>query len=250
MDNTNRFTTKAAVYAQHRWDFAPEAIDVMLEVSRVQAADWVADVGAGTGILTRHLVQRGLLTYAVEPNAAMRRIAEADFGGYPNFVSVAARSDATALDSHSIQLITVARALHWFPADATRTEFLRILKPAGWMAVLGVKCASDVMNTAIDEIRTVENGWDADHSRQALPPVSLPAYYGHGEFQDLRFPGEVSETWEQFCGRMLSFSPAPDPDNPRYPRYVDAAHTIFRHFAEGDTIYTPIATEVSIGQMR
>jgi SAM-dependent methyltransferase len=250
MDHTRRFTTKADVYARNRWDFAPEAIDAMLAMAAFKPEDRAADVGAGTGMLSRQLVLRGVQTFAVEPNAAMRHFAEAELGAYPNFTSVDARSDATGLPEHSLQLITVGRALHWFPAEPTRREFLRILKPQGWLAVLGVRCVHEKLNAAIEEIRTAENGWDGDHSRKSLPPVSLPDYYGQPEYQDMRFPGTVSETWEQFRGRMLSFSPAPDLGNPLFPNYIAAAHSIFTRFAQGDTIVIPITTEMSIGQMQ
>ena len=33
MDATQRFSTKADIYAAHRWDYAPSAIDALIEAT-------------------------------------------------------------------------------------------------------------------------------------------------------------------------------------------------------------------------
>lgn len=50
------FTGKAARYAKHRWDYAPQAIQTISDVTGISEQSVVADIGAGTGILTRHFI--------------------------------------------------------------------------------------------------------------------------------------------------------------------------------------------------
>ena len=41
------------------------------------------------------------------------------------------------MQDHSIDIIFVAQAFHWFNIDATKNEFKRILKPQGKVFILG-----------------------------------------------------------------------------------------------------------------
>ena len=56
MDTTEVFSSKAEKYAKYRWDYAPQAIQTILEVTQVSRQSSVADIGAGTGILTKHFM--------------------------------------------------------------------------------------------------------------------------------------------------------------------------------------------------
>lgn len=73
---TDRFTDRAQDYARFRPSYPPAAIDCVLEDAGAPSTLTAADVGAGTGILSRLLAGRGLRVIAVEPNQAMRRAGE------------------------------------------------------------------------------------------------------------------------------------------------------------------------------
>jgi len=75
MDPTRRFSSKAEKYAKYRWDYAPQAIQTIFEVTHLSAESSVADIGSGTGILTRHFVDKVKCVFAVEPNREMRQLA-------------------------------------------------------------------------------------------------------------------------------------------------------------------------------
>src|SRR5262245_36201158 len=65
------FTGKSNAYARYRPSYPAEAIDCILapfgDARRVQ----VVDIGAGTGIASRQLAERGARVLGVEPNASM-----------------------------------------------------------------------------------------------------------------------------------------------------------------------------------
>lgn len=74
-DPTRRFSDRADAYARFRPSYPASAIDAILAGLAPPATLEAADVGAGTGIASRLLGDRGVRVAAVEPNAAMRAAA-------------------------------------------------------------------------------------------------------------------------------------------------------------------------------
>ena len=100
MEPTGVFSTKADKYACYRWDYATQAIQTILDGTGVTRESAIADIGAGTGILTRHLIGKVKRIFVVEPNAEMRRIAARDLAAYPVCCIVDGRAEATTLPDH------------------------------------------------------------------------------------------------------------------------------------------------------
>lgn len=96
----------------------------------------IADIAAGTGLLSELFVARGYNVVAVEPNQEMRAACAALVDQQPRLSCIAGTAEETGLPSASVDLITVAQALHWFDLKRARQEFSRILKPDGWCAVI------------------------------------------------------------------------------------------------------------------
>jgi SAM-dependent methyltransferase len=126
---TTRFADRASDYALFRPSYPTAAVDFALAGLGALESLVAADIGAGTGIASRLLADRGVRVLAVEPNAAMREGAEA----HPGVTFIDGAAEATGLGTASVDFVLCAQAFHWFrPAEALR-EFWRILKPTGWL---------------------------------------------------------------------------------------------------------------------
>src|SRR5574338_1161320 len=128
MDTKKVFSKKAEKYAKYRWDYAAAAIETMINVTRISVNSTVADIGAGTGILTRHFIGRAQKIYAVEPNFELRQILTRDLGKFPSISVMDGCAEDTKLPDMSVNVITVAQAIHWFDPEPARLEMMRILK--------------------------------------------------------------------------------------------------------------------------
>jgi SAM-dependent methyltransferase len=143
------FSDKAQAYARARPGH-PEALYVHLEQCLGIAGPLaVADVGAGTGLLTLGWLERGHRVVAVEPNAEMRAAAYALLAGNPLYRSSGGSAEATGLEAHSIDLITAAQAFHWFDLSAFRAECQRILRSRGLVALIWNDRGNDALNNEL-----------------------------------------------------------------------------------------------------
>ena len=132
LNPTTRFDDRAELYAKYRPSYPPEAIDCVLEGLGEPTKLVAADIGAGTGIVSRLLANRDVQVRAVEPNAHMRRVATPT----ERVHWTEGTAEATGLETQSVDLIVSGQAWHWFEPSATCREMARIARPGGRLALL------------------------------------------------------------------------------------------------------------------
>jgi SAM-dependent methyltransferase len=126
------FTAQAAAYARARPGYPPALLSRLIERAGVRAGDPVADIGAGTGILTAGLSGRGLAITAVEPNDAMR----AEAAPLADATWRRGTFEETGLATGSQQWVVAAQAFHWADPARALPEVRRILRPEGSFTIL------------------------------------------------------------------------------------------------------------------
>ena len=248
MDTTQRFSTRAEDYARYRWDYAEAAIEAVCDIVQLKSEACMADIGAGTGILTRHFVARARYVYAVEPNAAMRRWAIQALAGYPALIAVDGRAEAIPLPDRAVELITVGQALHWFLAPAAKSEFVRILKPDGWLAVFRNSSTDPSYDRLMKDLRSERYGWDTSEANKS-PGQPVSVYFESDDYLKLSFPAAARLNWESYFGALCSHSHAPEESHELFPEFQLKAREIFVRLSKDGLMTVPYATEVSLGQM-
>jgi len=133
---TGRFSDRVEDYVRYRPGYPSAVIDLFKAELGLGAGTCVADAGSGTGIFSELLLRAGATVYGVEPNPEMRAAAERLLAGYSGFHSIAAPAEDTGLPGGSFDLVTAAQAFHWFDAQRARTEFSRLLRPGGHVALV------------------------------------------------------------------------------------------------------------------
>ena len=168
MDPVGRFSDRAGDYVRYRPDYPAAAIDHILEGLGDPARLTAADVGAGTGIASRQLADRGAHVIALEPNDAMRAAATP----HPCVTWRVGTGEATGLDPGSVDLVVCAQAFHWMRQREAIVELHRVLRPRGRLAIVwNSRSRTDPLTRGyIEAIRAV-NGEHPAETRTFDPAV-------------------------------------------------------------------------------
>ena len=247
MNTKTVYSTKAEKYAKYRWDYAAGAIEAIFEITRLSAQSALADVGAGTGILTRHFVEEVQTLYAIEPNRELRQILET-WALFPSVSVINGSAENTTLPDGSVDVITVAQAIHWFDPEPTRRELMRILKKDGWLVLLRNYGTNKTQNEAIGCLMTEEYGADfsVGHQQGKVDPARF--YFTKDGYQKLTFPFHFNQSWDEFIGALTTASFMPDEDHPLIKKLEAKAREIFSQHSQGGYWRVEGETEVLIGQ--
>ena len=138
------FTQQADAYRRSRPAYPDELIDTLVAAAGLVPGDAVADFGAGTGILTRMLIDLGFTVSAIEPNESMR-----NQNNVPEARWLNSTFDQSLLKSGSQRWAIAAQAFHWADPLRALPEIRRILQPGCLFTVLWnnrAKAENDIVN--------------------------------------------------------------------------------------------------------
>jgi SAM-dependent methyltransferase len=144
------FQRGADAYGRGRPDYPPEAIRAIVDAAVLGRGRRVLDLAAGTGALTRRLVESGAWVVAVEPVDAMRSVLAPSV---PSAPVCAALAEVLPFADGAIDAVTVAQAFHWFDADRARAEIHRVLSDRGALALIwNVRDDRDPLQAALTSL--------------------------------------------------------------------------------------------------
>lgn len=125
----DHFSSLAANYAGFRPTYPAALFDWLAGQAPGRALAW--DCAAGSGQASLDLAERFDAVIASDASAAQIGAAPP----HPRIAYRVASAEDCGLDDASVDLISVAQALHWFDLDRFYAEAQRVLKPGGLLAV-------------------------------------------------------------------------------------------------------------------
>jgi SAM-dependent methyltransferase len=249
---TTRFSDRVADYIRYRPSYPVEIIDLLADRCGLTPESVIADIGSGTGILSKLFLDNGNPVVGVEPNADMRAAAEESLADYARFTSLGGCAEATRLPSRAMDFIVVGQAFHWFDRDKARREFLRIGKEGAVTVLLWNDRRTGSTPFLIDYEKLLQSfGTDyADINHRNVQDAAVfgaffgaaPAEAAFGNVQHFDFDGLV--------GRMASSSYLPARDDPRFAALLAAARELFERHAVGGQVAFEYDTRVYFGALR
>jgi SAM-dependent methyltransferase len=129
MSNAGLFSTVAREYADFRPGYPPELFAWLARVAPRRDAAW--DCGCGSGQASTALAEHFAVVHATD--VAPEQIAAAR--PHPRVIYSVAAAEHSGLPAASVDLVTVAQALHWFDVDAFHAEARRVARPGAVLAV-------------------------------------------------------------------------------------------------------------------
>lgn len=255
VDPTTRFSGRVDEYVKARPSYPQGVLPILRDACGLRATSVVADLGSGTGLFTKLLLESGATVNAVEPNDEMRAAAERLLGDAPGFKSVAGCAEKTTLGDASVDLVTAAQAFHWFDVETARVEIERIVRPP--------------VSDAVSNVALVWNDRDAESTTflreyEELLLSACPKYLelqgkanevakfdrmlGRGRWMRHTVPNEQRHDREGLVQRLLSSSYAPRADDPTYEATIGSLQAIFDHHAENGTVAMRYTTVLIIGR--
>jgi len=244
-DPTERFSSRVEDYLRYRPSYPAAVIALLERECGLTPQSRVADIGSGTGLHSELFLRFGCEVTGVEPNAEMRSAGQRLLAAWPRFHSVNGRAEATTLPDGSVDLVSAAQAFHWFSPDAARTEFQRILKPRGWVALVwNERLSSPGFNAGYEDLVT-RYGPEHPHAE----PSEMDHFFGEDGWRLAQFPNQQVFDREGLRGRFLSSSYAPLPGAENYPPSMQGLDRLFDEFQRDGRVTLLYTTEVYIGRL-
>ncbi|MDZ8240879.1 MAG: class I SAM-dependent methyltransferase [Nostoc sp. ChiQUE01a] len=240
----NRFSDRAEDYVKYRPSYPPAAIDIILEGLDKNSQILAADIGAGTGISSRLLAERGANLIAIEPNASMREAAEP----HPLVEFHDGTAEFTKLADKSVDLVTCFQAFHWFNPEPALSEFHRILKPSGRLAVVwNNRDKEDSLTAEYSRIvREASHNHPAESRMQSVEPLLATPHFLNIREYSFTYRQELDLTG--LIGRAKSVSYLPNEvwaDN----KFIDIFQELYQRFHdENGFVYLVYRTSVHLGE--
>lgn len=249
-DSTQRFSSRVDNYVRCRPHYPPVLLDTLRQNCGLTGDSVLADIGSGTGILTRLFLEIGNEVYGVEPNKEMREAGENFLAAYPKFHSVAATAEETTLPDNSVDLIAAGQAFHWFDRERIKPEWRRILKPGGWVVL--------VWNDRPGEDQPLGRDYEAllqrfgtDYSQITHKQIGDEDFadFFEGQYSSARFDNSQVFDFEGLKGRLLSSSYSPSPDDECFEPMLAELKGLFDRYESGGKVVFEFETWMHYGRL-
>ncbi|HZR15580.1 MAG TPA: class I SAM-dependent methyltransferase [Acidimicrobiia bacterium] len=125
------------LYDRVRPAYPDELFADLVTITGTSARSSVLEVGCGTGLATRSLAAIGCAVTAVEPGPGMAAVARERLASFPNVAVEVSSFEEWDDRGRRFDVVLAASAWHWVDPSIGWQPARDVLRPGGWMALLG-----------------------------------------------------------------------------------------------------------------
>ena len=248
---TTRFSDRAKVYVAYRPNYPVSAINYLEEKKVLFQNCQIADLGAGTGIFAKLLLDKGYSVTCVEPNKEMAEEGMLFLTGYNTSSWVNGSAENTNLATQSQDVIVCAQAFHWFEPTATRKELSRVLRPDGNLVLIWNSRKSDA-NDFMKEYKEIAKKYGKEYNKiqeTQSDDKSIAQFYGH-EPEKVTFDNFQELSCEALIGRVFSSSYMPSETSLERKLAEQELEYLFTRHNKSGFVRFEYETRMYVGQLR
>jgi SAM-dependent methyltransferase len=134
-----RFASQAEQYDRYRPPYPSDLFFTLLREASLGEGDQVVEIGAGTGLATLPLAEKGLVVHAVEPSPQLVHVAEAKLQDRAIFIG--GKFEDCPLPPR-VRLVAAFNAWHWVEPAIALDRVSGLLKPQGSLALVWTEVLS------------------------------------------------------------------------------------------------------------
>lgn len=201
-ETKDNFSSQSEYYAKFRPTYPEELYGFIYSLTPKTGTAW--DCGTGNGQVAGKLAEKFEKVFAtdISLNQLQKAVSK------DNITYVHARAEHVPMEDKSVDLITVAQAIHWFDFNAFYQEVRRVAKPGAILAVwgYGLLSISPKLDPIIEDFYadTLAQYWDdervyLDESYKTIP-------FPFQEIPSPYFSMTTEWTLDQFIGYLNSWS--------------------------------------------
>jgi SAM-dependent methyltransferase len=250
-DSKQRFSNRVADYVRYRPGYPSAVRDVLRAECGLKSGHVIADIGSGTGFLSELFLKNGNRVFGIEPNEAMRQAGEEYLASYDGFASINGSAESTTLDDASVDFVTAGQAFHWFDQNAARAEFIRILKPTGWVAVIWNERLTDTTPFLRDyEALLRQFGTDYASVKESYPSEQhMRDFFGANLYNSHELPNFQEFDFDGVAGRLRSSSFIPTQDHLNFAPMMEELQRMFAEYNQDGRVRLEYSTHVYFGRL-
>lgn len=240
----NEFDNKAKDYANGRPTYPKEILNKLIELGIGKESN-IADIGAGTGLLTNMLCELGSNVFAIEPNSQMLHECK-EYCTYNNIKCICESAEKTTLEDNSIDAITIAQAFHWFDKKLCKVEFKRILKENGYVFTIwnSLEQDNDFTKEYINLIHKYEIKTNAGNSYFDADKEKFDFF--EQDFEKVYYDNYQTITLDSLISNAVSISYTPSKSDNAYNDFAEQLTELFDRYNQCGYVTLHYTTELSI----
>lgn len=198
----DNFSKQADVYAKYRPSYPGKLFDFIINHVKQKNIAW--DCATGNGQSAKELSPHFQKVYATD--ISQKQIGNAYQAN--NIIYSIQPAEQTNFEDGSMDLVTVAQALHWFNFEKFYNEVKRITKPGSWLSVWMYSLLR--ISPAIDNIiekyhfETMKDYWDNERKYVDSNYATVP--FPFEEIKTPVFSSEYDWTIEELEGYLNTWS--------------------------------------------